>query len=99
MEEGNFGSVTRAMEHGFPGKEPPDGHTVNASSQLTVFPAFEAMGKPLAVQTRISFNEFLADPGVSPPRAGSGATFHHLLKRAVRGRLERVLPQNASEAP
>lgn len=98
VEEGDFGGVGNAVEHGFAGEEPADGDAVDAAGQLAALPAFEAVGVAGFVEASIGFDKFAGDPGFRAARSGGGTVFDDLREGAVNGDFEDVFAKELFQA-
>jgi hypothetical protein len=94
----DFGSVVRAVEHGFACKQTTDRHTVNATHQFIATPTFDAVGVTLLVQPHVRRNESGRDPSRAAPFGRLRATLHYLPKGAVDGDEVRIPAQKFLEA-
>jgi len=83
MTQGQLGSITLAMEHGFPGKQPARRHAVNPACQPPFPPALHAVRVACLVQPRIGLDEFGRYPRAFTTGSRRRATPYHLFKPAV----------------
>ena len=96
--ERHFGSAADLMKHGFAGKEPANGYTINAAGQLVTLPALDTVSVALLMQERVSLNKLRRNPGAASACSRTGATFHDTAKGLIARDLKNLLAQDPSKA-
>ena len=64
-DECDFAGIGRGMKHAFAAENFAEGHAVEATHELIVFPHFEAMCQSDAVEFAVGVDDFFRDPGIA----------------------------------
>ena len=64
-DECDFAGIGRGMKHAFAAENFAEGHAVEATHELIVFPHFEAMRQSDAVEFAVGVDDFFRDPGIA----------------------------------
>lgn len=93
----HFRGIGNPAEHRFAAEHPIEPHAIKPADQIAVLPAFDRMGRALAVQFAIARLDPLADPGFARIGAGRGAGLHHGPEGPVAGYGKAPAPERPGE--
>lgn len=93
-EQRNLGRVPHMMKHRLAEKSAADRDAVKTARELIILPCFDGVRVAEPMQTRVTFNDLIIDPGLGTPRA----LLHHFGKRNVYSNFKTLLSKNPVES-
>jgi hypothetical protein len=97
MDQRHFARIALAREHALAEECSAEAHTIEPPHQLSVPPAFDAVGVAPAMKRRIDLRDLGVDPTVVATGSRFGAGADHLGEGCIGGDPETVAPDGAGK--